>query len=79
MNSEQVRLSWIRRLVIQLIRIYQAVLAPTLGPACRFEPSCSMYSIEAISRYGVMRGSWLSLRRLARCNPLGGFGLDPLP
>jgi putative membrane protein insertion efficiency factor len=79
MNSEQVHLSWIRQLAIQLIQIYQAGLAPMLGPACRFEPSCSAYSIEAISRYGVVRGIWLSLRRLARCNPLGGAGLDPLP
>lgn len=79
MNSERVHLSWIRRLAIQLIRIYQAGFAPMLGPACRFEPSCSAYSIEAISRYGVVRGGWLSLRRLARCNPLGGVGLDPLP
>lgn len=62
-----------------LIRAYQLVLSPISGPACRYEPSCSTYAIVAIERYGVLRGSWLAVRRLFRCHPLGGFGMDPVP
>lgn len=61
------------------IRAYQMLLAPLLGPACRFEPSCSRFAAEAVERHGAMRGSWLALRRLARCHPLGGCGIDPVP
>jgi len=68
-----------RRLATGLVHAYQLGIAPMLGPACRYEPSCSAYAIEAIKRYGVMRGSWLAMSRIIRCNPLGGHGLDPLP
>jgi putative membrane protein insertion efficiency factor len=68
-----------RWLATGLLRIYQLTLAPIMGPACRYEPSCSAYAATAIQRYGVMRGSWLALRRLLRCHPLGGCGLDPVP
>ena len=68
-----------RRLAVGLLRAYQLMIAPILGPACRYEPSCSVYTTEAIERYGVMRGSWLATCRIIRCNPLGGHGLDPLP
>lgn len=68
-----------RRLAIGLVRSYQLAVAPTLGPACRYAPSCSAYAIEAIERYGVLRGSWMAIRRVMRCNPLGGHGLDPVP
>jgi len=61
------------------LRMYQIVLAPWLGPACRFEPSCSHYAISAIDRHGVAYGCYLALRRVARCNPLGGSGYDPVP
>ena len=61
------------------IRLYQLIVAPWLGPACRFEPSCSRYATEAIARHGVIRGSWLSLRRIGRCHPLGDSGYDPVP
>jgi len=69
----------IRRAAIAMVRMYQLVVSPILGPACRYEPSCSQYAVKAIERYGVMRGAWLATRRVVRCNPLGGFGLDPLP
>lgn len=61
------------------IRAYQLAVAPVLGPACRFEPSCSRYAAEAVERHGALRGSWLAVRRLGRCHPFGGCGLDPVP
>ena len=70
---------WSDDLAIALVRSYRAVLAPWLGPACRYQPSCSHYAIEAIERHGALRGSWLALRRIGRCHPLGGFGYDPVP
>lgn len=68
-----------RRAVTLLIQLYQVALAPALGPACRYEPSCSAYAKLAIERYGVVRGGWLALRRLLRCHPFAGFGTDPVP
>jgi len=68
--------SW---LLVIAIRIYQAIVSPWLGPACRFEPSCSYYAIEAVQRHGPVRGVWLAAKRLARCHPLGDHGYDPLP
>jgi putative membrane protein insertion efficiency factor len=65
--------------VVMLVRIYQVTLSPWLGPACRFDPSCSSYAVEAIERHGVTRGGWLALRRIGRCHPMGGFGYDPVP
>ena len=67
------------RLLVALIRVYQVAVSPWIGPACRFEPSCSRYAIEAVERYGVWRGAWLAAKRLGRCHPFGGYGLDPLP
>jgi uncharacterized protein len=69
---------WAQRLEIALIQAYRMALAPMLGPACRYEPSCSSYAIEAIERFGVAGGSWRALRRVIRCNPLGGSGPDPV-
>jgi len=62
-----------------LIAIYQWTLSPILGPRCRFLPSCSDYAREAVRSHGAIKGSWLALRRLGRCHPLGGSGLDPVP
>lgn len=67
------------RLMILLLRFYQLVLSPLLGPRCRFTPTCSQYAIEAIARYGAFKGGWLTIRRLARCHPWGGCGHDPVP
>jgi uncharacterized protein len=62
-----------------LIRTYQLLLSPVLPPSCRYLPTCSDYAIEALARHGALRGSGLTLRRLARCHPWGGSGYDPVP
>jgi putative membrane protein insertion efficiency factor len=68
-----------RRAVLGLIRVYQSTLGPALPPSCRYQPTCSHYAYTAIERYGTLYGSWLTLRRLARCQPFGGSGYDPVP
>jgi len=65
---------------LAVLRIYKVYVSPWFAGSCRFEPTCSRYAYEAIERFGVMRGSWLGLRRLARCQPLSRkFGYDPVP
>ncbi|MGD2152245.1 MAG: membrane protein insertion efficiency factor YidD [Gemmatimonadales bacterium] len=61
------------------VRGYQWVVSPWLPPACRYTPSCSQYAIEALQRHGALRGTWLALRRLARCHPFRPGGYDPVP
>jgi len=61
------------------IRAYRLVLSPWVGMHCRFQPTCSEYALEALSRHGAFRGSWLILRRLGRCRPGGPSGYDPVP
>jgi len=63
---------------ILLIRIYQLVISPWLGPKCRFTPSCSAYTLEALKKYGLFKGGWMALRRISRCHPWGGHGHDPV-
>jgi putative membrane protein insertion efficiency factor len=67
------------RALILLIRIYQRTLSPLLGPVCRFEPSCSRYAVKCLEYHGALRGSWLSVRRIARCHPFNPGGYDPPP
>ena len=62
-----------------LIRAYQLAISPLLGPRCRFLPTCSDYAAQALERHGLVRGMWLAVRRIARCHPFGGSGLDPVP
>ena len=66
-------------LLIKLVRIYQLFISPLLGPRCRFYPSCSNYTIEAIQIHGVFKGSWLAVKRISRCHPANPGGLDPVP
>lgn len=61
------------------IKIYQILISPLLGPSCRFTPTCSQYTIEAIQKYGPLKGGWLGFRRILRCHPWGGCGHDPVP
>jgi uncharacterized protein len=62
-----------------LIRVYQSTIGPALPPSCRYLPTCSQYTYAAIERYGIVKGSWLGLKRIARCHPFGGSGFDPVP
>jgi len=64
---------------IALIKLYQWIVSPILGPKCRFTPTCSQYAIEALKKHGVFKGLWLTVRRLSRCHPWGGHGYDPVP
>ena len=68
-----------RRAAAAAIRAYQLFLSPLLPPSCRFTPSCSQYALEAVTRHGALRGSWLAARRLARCHPFHPGGFDPVP
>ncbi len=68
-----------RWLLLFLIHVYQRILSPLLGSHCRFHPSCSAYSAEAIERHGALRGGWLALRRMSHCHPYHEGGYDPVP
>ncbi|MEO5893345.1 MAG: membrane protein insertion efficiency factor YidD [Ferruginibacter sp.] len=64
---------------IGLIKLYQLIISPWLGNQCRYTPTCSQYGIEALQKYGPIKGLWLTIKRIARCNPWGGHGPDPVP
>jgi putative membrane protein insertion efficiency factor len=68
-----------RKLLITLVQAWRWFLSPLYGPSCRFYPSCSAYALEALERFGALRGSWLIVRRLARCHPWHEGGFDPVP
>ncbi len=68
-----------RRLLAGLIRVYQRLISPLLPPSCRFYPSCSQYALEAVTRHGALRGSWLAASRLVKCHPFHPGGFDPVP
>jgi len=83
-TSAKVRMARVpAQIALALLRIYRAILSPMImgiyGPACRFEPTCSEYAHQAITGFGLRRGSMMAARRLARCHPLGGHGFDPVP
>lgn len=67
------------KLVILVLRAYRYVLSPLLGDRCRFHPSCSTYTQEAVERFGVLRGGWMGIKRIGRCHPFHPGGLDPVP
>lgn len=66
-------------LFVLLIRFYQLAISPLLPSACRYTPTCSQYGLEAIKKYGPLKGGWLAIRRISRCHPWGGHGHDPVP
>jgi uncharacterized protein len=66
------------RLALAAIRAYQLLIRPALTGSCRYLPTCSEYAAESIATYGALRGGWMSIKRVSRCHPLGGSGLDPV-
>jgi len=69
----------VARVLLLPIRFYRRWISPALPPTCRFEPSCSAYAVEALTTHGALRGTWLTIHRLARCAPWGRAGYDPVP
>lgn len=69
----------LQKLLVFLIRGYQWTISPWLGPRCRFYPTCSQYAVDAVSSFGVVRGSWLTILRLCQCHPFCKGGFDPVP
>lgn len=68
-----------RALALLLLRFYKSAISPLLPPMCRFEPTCSVYMMQAIEKHGLPRGAWLGIRRLSRCHPFNPGGWDPVP
>lgn len=64
---------------ILLIKLYQWIISPWLGQKCRYTPTCSHYAVEALKKYGPLKGLWLAVKRISRCHPWGGHGYDPVP
>ena len=64
---------------ILLIKLYQWIISPWLGQKCRYTPTCSHYAVEALKKYGPVKGLWLTIKRVSRCHPWGGHGYDPVP
>lgn len=62
-----------------LIRLYQLVISPLMPAACRFDPTCSTYALQALDKHGIIKGSWLAIKRIASCHPWGKSGYDPVP
>jgi len=71
--------TWPQRIVVGLLRGYRTLFSPWLGNQCRFQPTCSIYAIEAVERHGVVLGAWLTTRRVLRCHPGCSGGHDPVP
>ncbi len=71
--------TFLKKLLILPIRIYQWTISPLIGPRCRYQPTCSHYMVEAIQEWGIFKGLWLGIKRIGRCHPWGGHGYDPIP
>jgi putative membrane protein insertion efficiency factor len=72
-------MSPLARVLALPVRAYRLIASPWVGNGCRFQPTCSAYALEALERHGAIKGGWLSLWRILRCNPWGGHGFDPVP
>ncbi|MGB4881839.1 MAG: membrane protein insertion efficiency factor YidD [Neisseria sp.] len=67
------------KILLGFIRFYQYAISPMIPPRCRYTPTCSQYAVESIQKYGAIKGGWLAIKRIVRCNPFGGSGYDPVP
>jgi putative membrane protein insertion efficiency factor len=67
------------KILVGMVRLYQGMISPYLGAKCRYEPTCSAYTVEALNKHGVLKGGWLSTKRICSCHPWGGKGFDPVP
>lgn len=68
-----------KKLLLKLVRFYQVAISPMKPPSCRFYPTCSQYGLEAIERFGPIKGTWLTIKRISKCHPLHAGGFDPVP
>jgi len=68
-----------KMIILALIRFYRRFISPMFPPSCRFQPTCSQYGYEAIEKYGVFRGGWMTIKRVGRCHPFSRGGYDPVP
>ena len=66
-------------LLLAIIRFYQYAISPFTRPSCRYVPTCSQYAVDAVQKYGPLKGTWLAIKRILRCHPWGGHGYDPVP
>jgi putative membrane protein insertion efficiency factor len=69
----------LKKIFIIPVRLYQLIISPLIPNACRFHPTCSQYTIDAIKKYGVIKGIMMGMKRISRCHPFGGSGYDPVP
>jgi len=69
----------LRKIFLLPVYFYRACISPLTPPSCRYTPTCSQYMIEAVTKYGILKGGWLGIKRILRCNPWGGSGYDPVP
>ena len=79
LRFQKVRLSLMKTVFLGVIKSYQRFLSPLLPSSCRFVPSCSRYTYEAIEKYGLLKGGWLGIKRISRCHPFNAGGYDPVP
>ncbi|PQB04884.1 membrane protein insertion efficiency factor YidD [Aureitalea marina] len=70
---------WLTYPLVLLIRLYQTLISPLFPSTCRYQPTCSHYTIEALQKHGLFKGSWLAAKRIGSCHPWGGSGYDPVP
>lgn len=76
--KQKAKLSFLSNIAIKLLRIYQLIISPLIGPSCRFYPSCSQYSIQAFEHHGLVKGFYLSIKRLSKCHPGNAGGIDEI-
>ena len=79
LRCEKIKSDLMKTVVLGVIKLYQRFLSPLLPPSCRFVPSCSHYTYEAIEKYGLLKGGWLGIKRISHCHPFNAGGYDPVP